>query len=202
MNIKSWVIETGRGRDDICEDFDWLVDLIRRKGKDTPGMLVCFFRKIDHISDVFERLTTSLGEQAYVNFTPDGPNDDRNRLFGMYHLKTDQEGVTRVVLCSTSFSMALDARKRPSDSNGGVENNHLSAFGISNGNIILTDKLSLKWPSHGQESMELQNNRPQTACCVGVVKPKSRDPHLSFRVLKRLDDGHGNHYCHSARRPM
>ena len=122
MNIKYWVVETGRGRDDICEDFDWLVDLIRRKGKDTPRMLV-FFRKIDHISDVFEHLATSLGEQAYVNFTPSGPNDDRNRLFDMYHLKTDEEvketvaasyqdpgGVTRVVLCSTSFSMGLDVK--------------------------------------------------------------------------------------------
>ena len=64
-NIKYWVLETGRGRDDICEEFDWLVDLIRRKGKDTPRMLV-FFRKIDHISDVFEDLATTLGEQAYI----------------------------------------------------------------------------------------------------------------------------------------
>ena len=121
-NIKYWVFETGRGREDICDDFDWLVDLIKRKGKETPRMLV-FFRKIDHISDVFEHLATSLGEQAYVNFTPEGPNDDRNRLFDMYHLKTDEEvketvsasyqdpeGVTRVVLCSTSFSMGLDVK--------------------------------------------------------------------------------------------
>ena len=60
-----------------------------------------------------------------MNFTPAGPNDDRNRLFGMYHLKTDEEvketdassyqdpdGVTRVVLCSTSFSMGLDVKGR------------------------------------------------------------------------------------------
>ena len=85
--------------------------------------MLIFFRKIDHISDVFEHLATSLGEKAYINFTPDGPNDDRNRLFDMYHLKTDEEvketvaasyqspeGVTRVVLCSTSFSMGLDVK--------------------------------------------------------------------------------------------
>ena len=53
MNIKYWVLETGRGRDDICEDFDWLVDLIRGKGKDTPRMLVFFVK-----------LTTSL---MYLN---------------------------------------------------------------------------------------------------------------------------------------
>lgn len=121
-NIKYGVFETGRGREDICDDFDWLVNLIRKKGRDTPRMLV-FFRKIDHISDVFEHLATSLGEKAYVNFTPTGPNDDRNRLFDMYHLKTDEEvkevvaasyqdpeGVTRVVLCSTTFSMGLDVK--------------------------------------------------------------------------------------------
>ena len=51
-NIKYRVFETRRGRDDICDDFDWLVSLIRKKGKDIPRMLV-FFRKIDSISDVF-----------------------------------------------------------------------------------------------------------------------------------------------------
>ena len=72
---------------------------------------------------MIEHLATSLGEQVHVNFTPEGPNDDRNRLFNMFHLKADEEvneavsasnqdpeGVTRVVLCSTSFSMGLDVK--------------------------------------------------------------------------------------------
>ena len=54
---------------------------------------------------------------------PDGQNDEHNRLFGMFHLKTDDEvkeniytnyqnelGNTRLVLCSTSFSMGLDVK--------------------------------------------------------------------------------------------
>ena len=73
-----------------------------------------FFRKIDHIADVFEHLETSLGEQCY--YSKNGTNDDRNRLFDMYLLKTDDEvkdsiassyqkedGNVRVVLCSTFF---------------------------------------------------------------------------------------------------
>ena len=41
-NTKYWVFETGCGREDICDDFDWLVNLIRKKEKDTPRMLVFF----------------------------------------------------------------------------------------------------------------------------------------------------------------
>ena len=121
-NIKYCVIDTFHSRADICNDFDWLVKLLKEKGKDTPRMII-FFRKIDHISDVYEHLETSLGCLAYVNYRSDGPNDDRNRLFDMYHLKTDKEvkesvsasyqdpeGITRVVLCSTSFSMGLDVK--------------------------------------------------------------------------------------------
>ena len=64
-----------------------------------------------------------MGEQCYVNYSKNGTNDDRNRLFDMYHLKTDDEVKdsiassyqkedvnVRVVLCSTSFSMGLDVK--------------------------------------------------------------------------------------------
>ena len=59
-NIKSCVIDTFHSRADICNDFDWLVKLLKEKGKDTPRMII-FYRKIDHISDVYEHLETSLG---------------------------------------------------------------------------------------------------------------------------------------------
>ena len=85
--------------------------------------MIIFFRKIDHISDVYEHLETSLGSLAYVDYRQGGPNDDSNRLFDMYHLKTDEvvkesiaascqdpNGITRVVLCSTSSSMGLDVK--------------------------------------------------------------------------------------------
>ena len=122
QNIKYWVFETTRLRGDISKDFDWLVNLLRIEKENTPRMII-FFRKIDHIADVFEHLETSLGEQAYINYSKSGTNDDRNRLFDMYHLKTDDEvkdsiassyqmenGNVRVVLCSTSFSMGLDVK--------------------------------------------------------------------------------------------
>ena len=114
-NIKYWMIETKRGRGDIERDFDWLVDLIRREGIKTPRMII-FFRKIDHIGTVFEHLDDSLGEAAFI------PNSD-NRIFEMYHQKTDDEvkemivepfqdsdGTIRVCLSSTSFSMGVDVK--------------------------------------------------------------------------------------------
>lgn len=119
-NIKYWVQEIVD--DNICRNFDWLVTLLRSRGINTPRMII-FFRQIKHISEVYEHLETSLGQDAYVNFNPRGPNDDRNRLFDMFHLKTDEvvkesicdsyqdpKGSTRVVLCSTSFSMGLDVK--------------------------------------------------------------------------------------------
>ena len=66
---------------------------------------------------------SSLGKDAYINYDENGPNDDRNRLFDMFHLKTDDEvkdsnwssyhcpeGKIRIVLASTSFSMGLDVK--------------------------------------------------------------------------------------------
>ena len=52
--------------------------------------MLVFFLKIVHISGVFEHLAPSLGDQAYANCTLDVPNDDRNRLFDMHHLKSEE----------------------------------------------------------------------------------------------------------------
>ena len=118
-NIKFWVYEM---KSTTSENFDWLVSLLEKKAERTPRMLI-FFRQIKHIAEVYEHLETTLGEKAYVDFKEGGPNDDRNRLFAMFHLKTDEEvkenvcsnyqnqsGNIRVVLCSTSFSMGLDVK--------------------------------------------------------------------------------------------
>ena len=43
-NIKYWVINTNYSRADIANDFDWLVELLKDKGKDVPRMII-FFRK-------------------------------------------------------------------------------------------------------------------------------------------------------------
>lgn len=119
-NIKYWL--QNLTDDNINCNFEWLVTLLRSRGKATPRMII-FFRQIKHMSNVYEHLDASLGQAAYIDYKPDGPNDDRNRLFDMFHQKTDEvvkesicdsyqdpNGSTRVVLCSTSFSMGLDVK--------------------------------------------------------------------------------------------
>ena len=86
-NIKFWVYEM---KSTTSENFDWLVSLLEEKAERTPRMLI-FFRQIKHIAEVYEHLITTLGEKAFVDFKKDGPNDDRDRLFAMFHLKTDEE---------------------------------------------------------------------------------------------------------------
>jgi superfamily II DNA helicase RecQ len=85
--------------------------------------MLVFFRQIKYMAELYEVLETSLGERAYVNYDESGNNDDRNRLFDMYHMKTDQAvkdsicdnysdpfGCIRVTLCSTSFSMGMNLK--------------------------------------------------------------------------------------------
>ncbi|XP_071117606.1 uncharacterized protein [Haliotis cracherodii] len=114
-NIKYWMHET---KHNLTEDFAWLADLLQN----TPRMII-FFRSTRQIGDLYQYLMYSLRQKAYVDFKPEGPNDDRNRLFDMFHSKTDDEvkesicssfmdpqGTKRVVLVSTSFSMGLDVQ--------------------------------------------------------------------------------------------
>ena len=81
------MFETTKTRGDIGMDFDWLFDLLRRQGTETPRIII-FFRKIDRIADVFEHLETSLGEAA---FAKQSGNQMNERIFEMYHLKPDEE---------------------------------------------------------------------------------------------------------------
>ena len=116
-NISYDVIEMKS--DDTRENFEWLVKLLDMKGIDTP----VFFLRVEHMSVVFKHVINTLGRKAYVNYKEDGPNDDRNRLIDMFHMKTsdivkssicqsyaDPCGHIRVVLCTTSFSMGLDVK--------------------------------------------------------------------------------------------
>ena len=63
-NSKYCMLETMRARDDIGKGFDWLVDLLRKEFTATSRMII-FFRKIDHIADVYEHLET-LGEAVFA----------------------------------------------------------------------------------------------------------------------------------------
>ena len=50
-----------------------------------------FFRQVQHIAEVYEHLETTLCEKVYVDSEEDGQNDDRNRLFATFQLKTNEE---------------------------------------------------------------------------------------------------------------
>ncbi|CAC5412531.1 unnamed protein product [Mytilus coruscus] len=76
--------------DDICTNFRWLVNLLREYKQATSRMII-FFRQIKHMADVYEYLETSLKRDAYIDFKEGGPNDNRNRLFDMFHMKTDDD---------------------------------------------------------------------------------------------------------------
>ena len=110
------------GCKEICDNFKWLLELLAANGNDCPRIIV-FFRQIKHIVEVFEFLQTNLGDAQYVQNEEHHLNGYWNRLFAMFHLTTsekikhaicdsfrDTNGLIRVVLCSTSFSMGLDVK--------------------------------------------------------------------------------------------
>ena len=82
-NITYWIKDATKG--DICDHFLWLVNLLREFNISIPRMII-FFRQIKQISEIYEYLISCLGHEAYVDYKPNGPNDDRNRLFDMFHL--------------------------------------------------------------------------------------------------------------------
>ncbi|CAG2233679.1 recQ [Mytilus edulis] len=87
-NVTYWVHNLPS--DDICTNFRWLVNLLRGYKQATSRMII-FFRQIKHMADVYEYLETSLKHDAYIDFKEGGPNDNRNRLFDMFHMKTDDD---------------------------------------------------------------------------------------------------------------
>ena len=87
-NITYWVHSLEN--DDVSTNFQWLVDILQTMKPETPRMLI-FFRQIKHISEVYEHLETELGKSAYIDYKEECPNDDLNRPFDMFHLKTDED---------------------------------------------------------------------------------------------------------------
>ena len=70
--------------DDLYANFKWLIQELEVKGSGADRYLV-FCKKGTHVSDLYNLFKTSLGSRGYEPFNPEGPNDDRNRLFAMYH---------------------------------------------------------------------------------------------------------------------
>lgn len=110
------------GRKDTCDNFVWLLELLKSSERQCPRIIV-FFRQIKHIAELFEYLQINLGDKQYAEFQNDGNNGYWNRIFAMFHLTTNEKikrficssfqepnGTVRVVLCSTSFSMGLDVK--------------------------------------------------------------------------------------------
>ena len=118
-NIRYTVLQV---ENSLYRTFHWLIEDMHQLGINTPRYLI-FCRKKEHASELFEIFSTCLGEKAYHQFQANGCNDDRNRLFGMYHSKTDPEiqdqigcslsnadGLIRVLFCTTAFSMGVNAQ--------------------------------------------------------------------------------------------
>ncbi|XP_046572687.1 ATP-dependent DNA helicase RecQ-like [Haliotis rubra] len=99
-----------------------VLGLCMANGTDTPRMII-FFRQTSQISRLYAHLAYNLKDKAYVDFNPNGRNDDRNRMFDMFHKSTDDSvkesiceayidphSFKRVLVVSTSFSMGLDVQ--------------------------------------------------------------------------------------------
>ena len=75
---------------EICDNFNWLLEILSSRGKDCPRIIV-FFRQIKHIAEVFEFLQTKLGDAQYFNNEENDVNGYWNRLFAMFHLTTSEK---------------------------------------------------------------------------------------------------------------
>lgn len=85
--------------------------------------VLVFCRKKDHVKELYELFCHRLGEKAYHRATGEEPQDDRSRLFGMYHKKTHklvketienefckENGTVRVIFCTIAFGMGVDVK--------------------------------------------------------------------------------------------
>ena len=104
----------------LYSNFHWLIEHLELHGEQASRYLI-FCRKKENVSGLFEIFPTSLGDNAYSGHNEEGGNDYRNRLFAMYHSKTDLEiqayiresfsvphGKVRVLFCTTAFSMGVN----------------------------------------------------------------------------------------------
>lgn len=70
---------------DVCHLFQWLIDDLSTKGKDTPKVII-FCRSKKLVSETYENLKASLGENAYH---PGEESKDYNNCYlAMFHHKT------------------------------------------------------------------------------------------------------------------
>ncbi|XP_031552314.1 ATP-dependent DNA helicase Q1-like [Actinia tenebrosa] len=82
-----------------------------------------FCRKKEHVKELFELFYQCLGPKGYYSPTGEEPEDDRTRLFAMYHKKTHklvkstietefrkENGTVRIVFCTIAFGMGVNVK--------------------------------------------------------------------------------------------
>ena len=85
LNIKYVVPQT---EDDLFLNFNWLIDELLAKRVESDRNII-FCSRTKHVWELFLLFSIHKEENAYHNFQSDGVNDDRNRLFAMFHSGTD-----------------------------------------------------------------------------------------------------------------
>ncbi|XP_078364092.1 uncharacterized protein LOC144648389 [Oculina patagonica] len=100
----------------LLRELDWLVELIKKNGKDTPKTIV-FCDTMYSMASVFNYLMMSLGEHAFH------PNTSRKRIdcfIGLFHSVSHKEykerlllsfknnGLKRVAIATTALSMGVN----------------------------------------------------------------------------------------------
>jgi hypothetical protein len=99
-----------------------ILDDVEANGSNACRTIV-YCRKKEHCADLFELFRECLLERGYCNFVEGGDNDDRNRLFAMFHSKTrenvketilqsffKEDGHVRVLFCTIAFGMGIDVK--------------------------------------------------------------------------------------------
>ena len=100
--------------------FQWLTDQLQRDGIKCSRVII-FCQEKSQCQILFEMFSAELGSAAYASV--DGPENDTNRLFGMYHRSTREDqkktaeesfanphGHMRVLICTSSFGMGMDVQ--------------------------------------------------------------------------------------------
>ena len=107
--------------DNHTKNFKWLVDKVASQGINTERHII-FCHRVNDMTGLFRLFSACLGDKQYVSLTNNLPNDC-NRLFAMYHQKTDPDiqetvrksfgtidGVVRVLFCTIAFGMGVDVK--------------------------------------------------------------------------------------------
>ena len=104
------------GRLDMLKQLDWIVEMIKTNGKETPKIIV-FCDTMYSIASVFNYLMMSLGEKA---FHPSSSRQPKNCLFGIFQSLSHKEykdrllnsfknnGLKRIAIATTALSMGVN----------------------------------------------------------------------------------------------